>query len=279
MISRTPPRLLCAALLLPAALHAQATSPSSAPRTTAPSRSTVAVLAFDNNTGSSSYDQLGRGMAAMMTTDLAGVPAIRLLERERLADVTKELDAQRSRYFDSTTAVAVGRLAGAQFIITGSLTAVDPQIRIDTRVIKVESGAIVKATKVSGAADDFFALQKKLTKQLVRDLDVALSPEAEAALDARMAANRIGDLESAVKVSNAMQLADAGDYGSATLEIAPVVAKYPNSTFVKLTADEISRRSKLAAESKSKAAVRDGINSGVKKGISGLLKKKKPPVH
>lgn len=273
MTSRLLPRLLGTALLLPAvlptALHAQAT---------APARSTVAVLAFDNNTGSSSYDQLGRGMAAMMTTDLAGVPAIRLLERDRLADVTKELDAQRSRYFDSTTAVAVGRLAGAQFIITGSLAAIDPQIRIDTRVIKVESGAIVKATQVTGAADDFFALQKKLTKQLVRDLDIALSPEAEAQLDARMAANRVGDLESAVKVSNAMQLADAGDYGAATLEIAPVVAKYPNSTFVKLTADEISRRSKLAAEAKSKAAVRDGINSGVKKGLSGLLKKKKPPV-
>ncbi|MFO0095664.1 MAG: CsgG/HfaB family protein, partial [Gemmatimonadaceae bacterium] len=63
-----------------------------------PARKTVAVLNFDNNTGKADYDHLGQGMAAMMTTDLAAVDDIQLLERQRLADVTKEIDAQRSRY-------------------------------------------------------------------------------------------------------------------------------------------------------------------------------------
>ena len=263
------------------AVAAQGTPPGSGTAATRPepvTRPTVAVLAFDNRSGRPDYDALGQGLAAMMTTDLATVKELRVVERERLADITREIDAQRSARFDSTTAVRVGRLAGAQFLVTGSLAAVDPQLRLDTRVIQVETGVIVKTAQVTGRAEAFLDLQQRLVKQLVRDLDVALSPEREAQLDARVAKNGIADLESAVRVSNAMNLADAGDFGSATLEIAPVVAKYPNSTFAKLTADEIAKRAKAAGQEKAKAETRDAINSGVKKGIGGLLKRKKPPV-
>ena len=241
---------------------------SSLPSSLAGGRKTVAVLTFDNNTGKSDYDHLGKGMAAMMTTDLAAVNDIQLLERERLADVTKEIDQQRSRYFDSTTAVKVGRLSGAQYIVIGSIAAVQPQMRIDTRIIRVETGAIVKTAHVTGQEEKFFDLQKKLARQLVKDLDIALTPEDEAKLDARQEANRVDDLDAIVKLSNAMSMADAGDYGGATLKIAPVVAKYPNSTFVKMTADEIKKRAAQSTKEKAK----NGINSGINK----LIKRKWP---
>jgi TolB-like protein len=275
-----PLAVLLAQPLVALPLAAQSAPPAATTAATPAqaTRPTVAVLAFDNRSGRPDYDALGQGLAAMMTTDLATVKELRVVERERLADITREIDAQRSARFDSTTAVRVGRLAGAQFLVTGSLAAVDPQLRLDTRVIRVETGVIVKTAQVTGRVEAFLDLQQRLVKQLVRDLDIALSPEREAQLDARVANNGIGDLESAVRVSNAMNLADAGDFGSATLEIAPVVAKYPNSTFVKLTADEIAKRAKAAGQEKAKAETRDAINAGVKKGIGGLLKRKKPPL-
>ncbi len=241
------------------------------PTTLPAARKTVAVLAFDNNTGQSDYDHLGRGMASMMMTDLAAVNDIRLVERERLADVTKEIDQQRSRYFDSTTAVKVGRLSGAQYIVIGSIAAVAPQMRIDTRIIRVETGAIVKTANVTGKEEKFFDLEKKLARQLVKDLDIALTPEDESRLDARQEANRVDDLDAVVTLSNAMSMADAGDYGGAALKIAPIVAKYPNSTFVKITADEIKKR---AAQS-SKEKAKNGINGGINK----LIKRKWPPAN
>jgi TolB-like protein len=250
-------------------LTALGLAPAAIGTAAAPARKTVAVLNFDNNTGKADYDHLGQGMAAMMITDLAAVDDIQLLERQRLADVTREIDAQRSRYFDSTTAVKVGRLAGAQYIIIGSLAAVDPQIRIDTRIVRVETGAIVKSAKVTGKQEDFFDLQKRLARQLVKDLDIALSPEDDAKLEARQQANRVDELDAMVRLSNAMSLADAGDYGGATLKIAPVVAKYPNSTFVKLTADEIKRRASRSTEQKTKDKINDGVNK--------LIRKKWPP--
>ncbi|GAB1340976.1 CsgG/HfaB family protein [Gemmatimonas sp.] len=260
----SPLRFVLLALGLAPLLMIGATDPAAAP-----ARKTVAVLAFDNNTGKADYDHLGKGMAAMMTSDLAAVKDLQMLERDRLAEVTKEIDAQRSAYFDSTTAVKVGRLAGAQYIVIGAVAAVDPQLRIDTRIVRVETGVIVKTARVVGPQEEFFDLQKKLVKQLVKDLDVALTPADSLALDAKQEANRV-DMAAMVRVSNALSLADAGDYGGATLKIAPVVAKYPNSTFVKLTSDEIKRRSTKASEQKAKTKINEGVNK--------LIKRKWPPV-
>lgn len=268
-----PTVLLLAALtmlgLAPATL-ARGTAPHALPSRDVSARRTVAVLDFANNTGKADYEHLGKGLAAMMTTDLSAVDDLQLLERQRLDAVTKEIDLQQSARFDSTTAVKVGRLTGAQYIVIGALAAVDPQVRIDTRIVRVETGAIVKTAKVTGKQDEFFDLEKRLVKQLVKDLDVALTPEGEARLDARQSANRVDDLQAMVTLSNAMSMADAGDYGGATLKIAPVVAKYPNSTFVKLTADEIKKRASRATEQKAKTKINDGVNK--------LIRRKWPPV-
>jgi hypothetical protein len=204
----------------------------------------------------------------MMTNDLSSVDEIRLVEHDRLADVIKEIDAQQTRYYDSTTAVKVGRLSGAEYIVTGAFIAVDPQMRIDTRVIRVETGVIVKTATVTGKSDHFLDLQKKLVRQLVRDLDVALTPAGETKLDQRQA-NGVDNIEDVARFSNAIDLSDHGDYANAALKMAPLVSKYPNSVIVKLTSDEISKRAANASLQKSKKKINEAVG--------GLFKKKWPP--
>lgn len=230
-------------------------------------RKTVAVLAFDNNTGKRDYDDLGRGMSTMMTNDLAAVDDLQLVERDRLADVIKEIDAQQTRYYDSTTAVKVGRLVGAEYIVTGAFIAVEPQMRIDTRVVRVETGVIVKTATVTGKSDHLLDLQKKLARQLIKDLDVALTPEGEAKLDKRQA-DGIDDVKDVAQLSEAISLSDRGDYSNAALKIAPIVKKYPNSVVVKTTSDEISKRAAKSGAQKAKVKINDAI---------GGLFRKKPP--
>mgnify|MGYP003297987318 CR=1 FL=1 len=60
--TRTSPAPVCARAGLVAA--------APRPESIAPDRKTVAVLYFDNNTGRSDYDPLGKGIAAMMISDL-----------------------------------------------------------------------------------------------------------------------------------------------------------------------------------------------------------------
>jgi TolB-like protein len=233
-----------------------------------PARKTVAVLSFDNHTGKTDYDPLGKGIASMMTTDLSSVDAIQLLERERLQDVIKEMDAQQTAYFDSSTAVRVGRMVGAQYIVTGAIAAVQPQIRLDTRVVRVETGEIVKTAQVTGKEDQFFDLEKRLAHKLLDGLEVALTPEDERKLQTRQESNHINDLSTVLGFSQAIALSDRGDYVGAATRMAPVMKAAPNSLVVKLTYDEIKRRA--AAKSKSKA------NDKAKEGLGKLLRKWPP---
>lgn len=256
---RPAPVLLCivAAAL---GLHTRdARRPEASPR------KTVAVLYFDNHTGSADYDPLGRGLAAMMISDLSSVQQIQLVERDRLQDLVKEMDMQQTRYFDSTTAVRVGHLAGAEYVITGALAAAQPNIRIDTRVVRVETGEIVKTARVTGHEDKFFDLEQKLAKQLIDGLAIALSPEEQEKLRAQQEANRIDELKTMVNFSQAMAMSDRGDYVGAAEKMGPVLRDSPNSLLVRMTYDEIKQRAAGKARQKATDKVKEGIGRFFKK--------------
>src|SRR5687767_2397263 len=208
----------------------------------APAPKTVAVLNFDNNSGRSDYEHVGKGLAAMMISDLGGVPALQLVEREKMEALLKEQSLQRSSLFDSTTAVRTGKLIGAEYIVVGSFAAVQPSMRIDTRVIRVETGEIVKTARVTGKEDKFFDLQQKLAKELIDGLEVALSPEAREKLRLRQEANRVDELQTVALYSNALQAYDGGDYATAVERMVPVMQKAGGATVVQLTYAEAKKR-------------------------------------
>jgi TolB-like protein len=231
---------------------------SLSPATTA---KTVAVLYFDNNTGSADYDNLGRGMASMMITDLSAVKDIQLVEREHMQDVLKEQDTQHSRYFDPATAVKTGKLIGAEYIVTGAFITMQPTMRIDTRVIRVESGEIVKTARVTGSQDSLFALQERLADSLVDGLSIALSPEQRQQLRAQQERDHIDHLSTMTSYSQALTLFDAGDYGGAVERMGPVVHDAPNSLLVQMTYNEMKRRAAEKAKDKAKDRITGGVRS------------------
>jgi len=151
---RHPPLLLVLSFATVAAIAVPSTQKIAA----SVDRKTVAVLSFTNGSGDAQYDPLGKGIAAMMITDLSNVGSIQLVERERLNDLTSEMQLQHSGLVDPATAARVGKLVGAQYVVTGAITALDPRMRLDTRVIRVGSGEIVKTAQVTGDQKKFFEL-------------------------------------------------------------------------------------------------------------------------
>ncbi|MEM0962479.1 MAG: CsgG/HfaB family protein [Bacteroidota bacterium] len=193
---------------------------------------TVAVLAFENHTGDPRFDPLGRGLASMMTSDLAAVPTIRLVERERLRDLIRELDLQQSAYADPETALHVGLFAGADHVVVGSIVAVEPEIRLDTRVVKVETAEIVQTASVSGRDDALLALQQELADSLIDGIDVVMTDEARAALAARQQANQLSSIETALSFSEALRLYDQGEFTLAATQLFEVQQQAPTSQLV-----------------------------------------------
>lgn len=228
-------------------------------------RKTVAVLAFDNYTGKPDYDPLGKGVASMMISDLSSVPEIQLVERERTQDLVKEMDLQHSKYFDSTTAVKAGHLVGAQYVVVGAFNAIDPKIRIDTRVVRVETGEIVKTAHVTGDQDKFFDLEQTLSDRLIDGLGVALSPEDKQRLASQQRANRIDALSTMLGFSQALALFDRGDYLGAAERMAPVVQASPNSALLRVSLAEMRHRATAASTEKAKDKLKSGLRGLIHK--------------
>lgn len=126
----------------------------------------VAVLYFENG-GDPALDKLKLGLAQMLITDLSGVPGLLVVERTRIAEILAELELGQGGKVDSGTAQRVGALLGAERLVLGAYFELFGTLRIDARVVEVETGRVLSSTGVDGAKELFFGLQDQLAAALV----------------------------------------------------------------------------------------------------------------
>lgn len=143
-----------------AALAAPAADAGASPGTT------VAVLYFDYSGKNQDLTSLQKGLAQMLITDLASVETLRVVERDRLQAILDEHKLAASGKLDSKTAARIGKLLGARHLVLGSYFDVAGSLRVDARLVDVETGAIVKSIGAQGKADEFLELEQKLAEGL-----------------------------------------------------------------------------------------------------------------
>ncbi len=147
-------------------------------------RPVVAVLDFVNDTGhgggsgNPAYWFTGRAgadMADMLANELANTDAFRVVERNKLDAVLQEQDLGASGRVSSRSAAKIGKLTGAQYLITGKVSDYSENssgsgggisfkgislggkrkksyIAIDLRVIDANTGEIVHSRTVEGTS-------------------------------------------------------------------------------------------------------------------------------
>jgi TolB-like protein len=144
-----------------------------------PSFGTLAVLPFENNsvTDTETYEPLRQGLAAMLITDLQNnVSALKVIERQKIQNLLKEIALSQSGAVAQSTALQAGKVLGAQAIAIGSFMVLGKQVRIDTRIISVETSEIIMADAIVGSSDAFIDLERKLAEKIAGALNVALRP-------------------------------------------------------------------------------------------------------
>jgi len=144
---------------------------------------TIAISYFDNTSGDKSYDPLIKGMADMLISDLSNIESIKIVEREKLDDLLKEINLGESKFIDNETAQKMGKGLGAQYILTGSFIVMGDAFRIDARLINVESGEIVFSKAVNGNKDTFFDIEKELAKEIISNLELSVSNKTLSAME------------------------------------------------------------------------------------------------
>ena len=177
-----------------------------------PQAATVAVLPLVI-AGDSSVQPLSRGLAELITTDLAHIRSLRLLERLQIGTLLDELKAGQSERADPATAARVGRLLRAERMVQG--TATIPRSEAATMQLSATvvtgAGVVRPVGQVTGPFRQLLALEKQAVFDLAGQLGIALT-EAE-----RQEILRQGpkSLAAFLAYSRALEDLDRGDYGAA----------------------------------------------------------------
>lgn len=109
---------------------------------------TVAVwdLVSYNQPGTDAPD-LGDLLAARIIETLKDSGAYQVIERERLILVLEEQNLGTTSIVDESTRLKIGQIVGARYMVFGSYFVVADTMRLDLRLVEVETGNILKATQ------------------------------------------------------------------------------------------------------------------------------------
>lgn len=139
----------------------------------------LAVLYFDNEslTDRERLAGLGKGIADTLISDLGRLDRLQVLERERLDALLAEMKLQQTGLVGGEGTARLGRLLGVQALLLGSYTAIAGVIRLDARIVEVETGLVLRAEEVTGPLDDFFRLEETLVERVAAGLAAPLTTE------------------------------------------------------------------------------------------------------
>ncbi len=188
-----------------------------------PNPDVVAVLPLEI-VGDSVYRPLSRGLAQIMTSDLALLQRFRMVERLEIGAVMDEIDLSQGDAVDPQTAVRVGKLMQAGRLIQG--TAVippDDDVRLVANVV-LATGEIAGPETQTGPFTDLMMLEKQLVFDLARRLGYQLS-QAEIRL---ILENGTQNLTAFLAYSRGILEEDLGNYGTAAALFTQAVQADPN---------------------------------------------------
>ena len=126
-----------------------------------------------------------RAVAAMIMVDLAKVPALTLLERDKVELLAQELKLGDSALVDPATAARPGRLLGAGTVVAGAVYN-EPgpagpgsgRYRLNAAVSDVARSRLVGQNEAEGKQAEFFVLQKRIVHGILDMLDIRDRPAA-----------------------------------------------------------------------------------------------------
>ena len=143
-------------------------------------RSGLAILKFINSTSNEKADYFQPweyGIAAMLTTDIEQTGMFNIVDRERLNDILEEQRLQATDLFDQSTAVSIGKMVSAEYILTGTFMVVENNLKIMGQVFSVEKGIQLGAVSAVGATEQFFMVEKELFEKVSDTLSMMLDTE------------------------------------------------------------------------------------------------------
>jgi TolB-like protein/Flp pilus assembly protein TadD len=138
-----------------------------------PDKPSIAVLPFDNLSADQTQEYFADGMTEDLITDLSKISGLFVI-------------ARNSSFSYKGQQVKVRQVAeelGVRYVLEGSVRRAGDEVRINAQLIDATTGGHLWAERYDGSLEDIFALQDRITQQIVAALAVELTGE-ELALQA-----------------------------------------------------------------------------------------------
>ncbi len=144
---------------------------------------TIAVANFDASHLSPELAPIARGLAEFTSIDLAKVQSLTVVERLKLDMILQELKLGESGYVDPASAPRMGRLMGAQRLVTGLLMGIGEEgLRLDAAIVNTIDSSSARPEGVEGELEKFFKVQKDFVFRIIDSLGITLTAEERDAI-------------------------------------------------------------------------------------------------
>ena len=227
--------LISRALGVPVIALAAAGLPARAgPAAAQDTRPGIAVLRFGNG-GSygkdrEEFEALRKGIAAMLISELAQNPGVRLVDRAETQRLLDEQGLAVAERVDKETAAKIGKMVGARYMITGSFIDLYGDFRIDGRLINVETGEIMKVVRNDPKLHDrrdMFRMIQSVAEGIMAGTKLPALPASSAS--ARAPAKQV-PTEALAFFSRALLYQDRGDKAKAIDYYQKALEVFPDYT-------------------------------------------------
>ncbi len=122
---------------------------------------TVAIADFSTAEGAARTRQLGKALPILVQEVLTTRSYIKIVEREKIESVSKEIALGQSGLIDEATAQEAGRLVGARYIITGSVAELGAYFVVSGRIIDVTTGFVAASALEEIGRENLIAVSSK----------------------------------------------------------------------------------------------------------------------
>jgi serine/threonine protein kinase/Flp pilus assembly protein TadD len=137
-----------------------------------PANKSVAVLYFENQSGSKEDEYLRDGITEDVLTELSKIRGLNTFSRPTVL-------AFRDK---PVTPAQIGQQLGAAYVLTGTLRRAGPRLRINTQLVDTRTDFPVWSERFDREMKDVFEVQDEIARKIAEALRVTLSPQELEAL-------------------------------------------------------------------------------------------------
>jgi len=136
--------------------------------TTAPEKS-VAVLYFENQSGSKEDEYFRDGITEDIVTELSKITQLKIFPRSEILGFRDK----------QVTVQEVSQKLGAAYVLEGSIRRAGNRVRITAQLVETSTRRSIWAERYDRMLEDVFAIQEEIARSLAQALRIALTPQEE----------------------------------------------------------------------------------------------------